>query len=1015
MQRVNTALRPRSFGLVLLAIMGSSGCSESYPPIPESRRALVDDALSLLECGAIANPGVWSASSPTGPWDQGEVDVAGSAPCLRDMLHSDQLFGVSGDQLGRACQGGLAEGCTHGDRQVTCDNDQIFVPNTLIPDTLVGGDVGVGGLLSVLWHEAIHAQQSDRFGDCGIAREVEAYAQQIRFTGWLGVQLQGIDGRPIGSGDCTSSIDAAGLDPCLFESLTSMFPELDTSVPFPADACDDLREISAQLILRNREADNFIGDFRAAAAACDTVGSSSEPLRVASDEHDKEHEVFAGGSVISRYALLPDGTRVFESSFDSGLDEVTYLELAENLAGEEYLLLAGRIDGRGEIRLRGDSNSIEFPADGVFDYLATTLTTPAMMSVEDIIVGPDGSLLVWDIQGQRVFELADSTTLPGDLPGADTIPDAINPVPILQVPATDRAYTIAFASGESTAGAMAAAMLDPDPEQRSSMLQFADTDLDGIYTLVEETRLIESAFAPPNFVGRPVADQALLVVAGAPGNQIAVASVDEDVDLGNGVVGPAGRAEIPMSRALVAGETLQLTDATMGSAGASSVVDEWRPIVTHMSPVIVDAFGGDTVHIAGGQLATVIDVEVDGSSVPFSIIGDRQLDFTAPALGSPGSVVVRTSTERAHAGVIRPTHPLVRFDDTVEWSTWAAGAGDWSCGAGGTGPELPLSLDEDGCTFTGAVPSWDELLSPPIDLIPFQGQDLVVELIHRPSFGRQGDGGVLQARVGDDWQTLKPRGRPLRRIDSSSCGNGACEPGSPIHGDDGYARGAASNVWLTDEYEVPAALTELELRLVATDYAGDEATAWFVDRLDVRVDEGGTRLPPPSLPWQPIFELDCESWAAIYGDFFCDEQWWVPGANGSVIGFLGNQGRAEIPLDLTEIEQGQQVAIHLRHRFDFDPEGVTDMSGGWLALCDENGKACKYLHPSQGYPYGSGDSCGFGAFTDSGTEGAWVEDVFDISKYADAYPNAVLVVEAVSWSAYSPEGWAIDSIALDVR
>lgn len=1009
MQRANNPLGPRGRRLLLLALLTGPGCGESYPPIPESRRALVDDALNLLECGAMANPGVWTAPSPTGPWDRGEVDVAASAPCLRDMLHSDQLFGVSSEQLGRACQGGFAEACTRGDRRVTCDDDQIFVPNALIPDTLVGGEGALGGLLSVLWHEAIHAQQSDRFGDCGIAREVEAYAQQIRFTGWLGVQLQNIDVRTVGSGDCMNAIDTAGLDPCLVDSLTSMFPELDTSVPFPADACDDLREISQQLALRNFEARGFLEDFRTAASECDTVGSSAEPLRVASEEHDKEHEVFAGGTVISRYERLPDGTRVFESSFDSGLDEVTHMELLESATGAEYLLLAGRAGGRGEIQLRADSDTIEFPADGVFDFSAATLTTPAMLSVEDIIVAPDGNLLVWDIRGQRVFELVDSTTLPGALPGADAVPDAINPIPILQVPATDRAYTVAFSSGES----MAAAMLDPDPEQRSAMLQFVDDDLDGIYTFVEETRLIESSFAPPNFVGRPVADQTALIVAGAPGNLLTVASMGDDIDLGSGVVGPAGRTEFPLSRALIAGETLQLTDATMDSPGASSLVDEWRPVVTHMGPVLVDDFGGDTVHIAGGQLSSVIDVEVNGSSVPFSIASDHHLDFTAPPLAGPGSVMVRTSSLQAHAGVLRPARPLVRFDDALQWSTWAAAAGDWSCGTGGTGPELPLSRDEDGCTFAGFAPSWDELISPSIDLVEFQGQDLVVELIHRPSFGRQGDGGVLQVRVGDDWQTLEPRGRPMRRIDSRACANGGCEPGSPIHGHDGYARGAAANVWLTDEYALPAGLTQLELRLVATDYAGQQATAWFIDRLDVRVDEGATRLPPPSPPWQPVFELDCEVWAAVSGDFFCEAQWWVPGANGSVIGFLGNQGRAEIPLDLSELEQGQQVALHVRHRFDFDPEGVVDMSGGWLALCDEHGKACKYLHPSQGYPYGSGDSCGFGAFTDSGTEGVWVNDVFDITKYANA--NSTLVLEAVSWSAYSPEGWAIDSIALDVR
>ena len=453
-------------------------------------------------------------------------------------------------------------------------------------------------------------------------------------------------------------------------------------------------------------------------------------------------------------------------------------------------------------------------------------------------------------------------------------------------------------------------------------LLFDDSNGDDVFDFIDDGRPIDSDLVPSSFLFAPTAGQPSISLAGPIGHTLRLhaASLDGTVGapLGSAVATSNRLADVPLSRALVEGETVRIVSATRGVPGPFAVVGPARPqirsvVSSHVRP-------GATVRLVGQGLSSVTSFQLGGSPVSGAVVDDGTatafIPLSAP-LGVSDLVVQDAGGNSARAPVRVDAQGPIIFDAASDFGSWLTAG--FACTDAVLADDLPPSLDPEGCTLSGAAPV-ATLTSPTIDTsVLGTGTELEVVLVHRPDFSG-GDGGVLQASLdgGATWESLGSSSTDLASISSADChplGNPSqCTTESEFHGALGFTR--TSPGWRTDTFRLPAT-GSVRLRLGATRYA--DGGRWPIDALMVRRREGPASRVPTGDPLI-VFDETCPSGTG--GSVDCVSP--VDGANAAVLALVGEprrRGRPSgapppeeasilLPMDLTSVPVGSQASPH---------------------------------------------------------------------------------------------------------
>jgi hypothetical protein len=970
-----------------------------------------------MVCAAEANDVVTNRPAFTGV-----VRPPEAVACIRELIDRDRVYVLPNGDIGEACGGDRAVGCTAHDFE-GCGDDQVFIPSGLIPPDLitVGDSHGLYtpssvALGAVLYHEAVHAVQGP--GDCGNSREIEAYDQQVRFDFWLSGQLSSF--LPVGlAPPCPVSLDDAlgdGLDPCVFDFIRDAFPDVDTANPLPAGPCQDIIDLRTEVNRNFADANESLAAQEEAGAHCEALVAASSSIRFASDQWPFFVAVAAGDNIVFQFQAGPDGAPEEIATYNPGFDEVRDLRIIHDASGADVLLIAGIDDGMGAIAASRDVAVGEFGAvpDGLFDENIAVLTNDSLQEASELVQAGSSPLLVFDRAGQAAYQiLLDEVGEPSELleDPAILVPVGTEAASLVHEPDRPSAYAkLAFAdSGDST-----------------TLLQFDDADGDGFYDLVGEGTAQELGRLPPALLTTPMDGASEAWVSGGIGHTIEIFPTDSDgvrtgLSIGAGAVPANGQLLLStVPRTFVLDEFLRLKDVTSGVMGAFTRVLPGRMQAHYYAPHSGPADGGTAIFFRGQGFTHIIDVKFDGARVPFEIVSDSRMVVTSP----PGLGIARITADgllgRTTIGSFRyvKSGGGYQSDTAEDFAAWSPdGQSGWSCGssvipADGT----PVSGDRAGCRYEGAAGRWGSLESPLIELSNAAPLRLFIE--HRSDFGDDGDGAVIQAGDGALWRTLTPIGRRARRLDGAACHGGdpgarVCTSDPPVNGQRGYSRAAANRTWHVDELALPEDLetaSSLRIRVVATNMNDAAAAVYELSSiLLVPVDD----RPRPSFSrWttDASFESSCDA-VETRSPFECAATSPLAGASGSVLRYSGAsaQGEGTASLPFVALPE-RRTSVLLRHAVDFTGGRPVGSGLGRVEVCCSG--SCAPIEPVDGYPpTAAGSGRGFG---DEGPEGVWMVDELDLTAFAGLESCSLRLV-AGGAARPAQTGWVVDSIVIRSR
>jgi len=959
-------------------------------------------------CGAEENDQVTSLPAFTGT-----VRPPEAIQCLRDLHDRDRIKALPASQIGPACDGPLAVGCTGADGS-GCNNE-VIIPASIIPDDLV--TIEEGGptweqssvdLASVLYHEAIHTVQPR--GDCSDSREVEAYDQQVRFTNWLGLQIQTFAIEP-DSWPCESLDDAVGLAPCVRAFALTAFPELDPSEPIPEPACADMRALRDRAGSIALDASISRTAYQEYATHCEALTAASSSIRFSSEQWPSWVAVSPQDPIVYQFETQLDGTNEVLRTYNTGFDDVLDLRIIRDALGRDILLVAGILDGEGAILASRDVAIGEFGGDpdGMFDENITTLTSDLLTEASELVQAGTSPLLVFDRAGQAAFEIV----LDGD-----GEPDALSLDAAILIPMGSDAVSLVHEPDRPSAYAK---LRFADSASDTRLLQFDDADLDGIYTFVAEGTAQELRRLPPAFLTTPVTGASGAWVIGGIGDTIQIAPSDASGNIGaaigSGVVPATGQLWIGSNRAFISGEYLRVKDTTNSLLGAWSLVIPPRIQAHYYQPHWGPEAGGTTVHVRGQGFTGITSVKFDGVPVAFQVIDDRRMKVTSPAGTGTARVTASNASGQREVGsftFVGGGHDK-RWDSSGQFATWSPdGAAGWSCGANviPTGAE-PAGGDRDGCRFAGVAGKWGYLQSPTVNLTGTGRLFLRVE--HTSSFGTDGDGVVVQVGDASTWYTLRPLARSARRLDGASCsgsgGSRTCVADPPSHGLLGDSRTAGNPNWREDLYELPAlfdSATWLKIRIAASNMSSASSATYNLNAIELTTREDPRATAYGEWTNLASFDSSCGG-VTVTGPFQCTSSP-IPGAVGPALRYwnagAGATGTASIAFSAPA---ARRVSLLVRHAVNLTAGTSVGTGLGRLQVCCGS---CTTVTPVGGYPpVAPGTTAGFG---DEGPELVWMNDEVDISSWAGA-GSCTAKLLGTGASASSQPGWVVDSMAVRVR
>ena len=991
-------------------MLGGGSCEDDYPPIPESKRALVGQVTNLMVCGAEANDSVTSLPTFTG-----EVRPPEAIQCMRDLIDRDRVYAIPDREIAQACRGGRAIGCTAGDGR-GCGDDEVWIPEGLIPADLV--TLGEGGALyetssvdlaSVLYHEAIHTVQGT--GDCGDSREIEAYDQEEKFDFWLNGQIQTFV-PPGVNGGCDMPLDEApGLSACVLAFIEAAFPGVDVSEPLPDPACGDMQRL--------RDRAGSIGVDRSASLAtfvelgthCEALMAASGGVRFASEQWALFVAVTPGESMVYQLAPQPDGTNALVRTYNTGLDEVLDVRIIVDALGRDVMLASGILGGHGAILASRDVAGGEFggPPDGMFDENIATLTSDRLTEASELVQAGTSPLLVFDRAGQAAFEIL--------LDGAGE-PSAIAANAAILVPLGSDAASLVHEPDRPTAYAK---LRFADSPSETRLLQFDDLDQDGSYTYVGEGTAQELGRLPPAFLTSPVTGSTGVWLSGGIGHTIELAPSDASGNIGpaigSGVVPATGQLWLTANRAFISGEYLRSKDVTSAVLGVwSRVVSpgiQTHYYVPHWGPQA----GGTRVLVRGQGFSGVTSVKFDGAPIAFQVVDDRRMILTTPPGAGVARITASNATGQREIGSFRYAAGGrdKRWDTASELSTWSPdGTAGWSCGANVIpATSAPPSGDRDGCRFAGIAGKWGYLQSPTVNLTG-TGR-LFVRVEHTSAFGMDGDGAVVQVGDAVSWTSLRPIARRAQRLDGASCtGSGSsrsCATDPPAHGAAGDARLAANANWREDLYELPPsfdAASWLKIRIAASNMSTASTATYQLGAIELVSAEDPRAASYGSWTTLSSFDTSCAG-VTLTGPFQCTSSP-LAGAVGPVLRYwnAGSSSTGTASLGFAA-PAGRRVSLTVRHAVDLTAGTLVGNGLGRLQVCCGT---CTTVTPIHGYPpVAPGTTAGFG---DEGPERVWMTDEVDLSAWAGAGSCSVRLL-GTGASASAQPGWLVDSMKVRSR
>ena len=997
---------------LLLASALAGGCSEDdYPPIADSDEELMLQVADLLVCGASANNEVTHR-----PTFEGQVVPTEAMQCVHDMIEgNDHIYPVSDEQIGEKCGFGIA--CTPHDG-TGCGGAEIFIPENIIPDGLVG--ISEGGALyerssmdlaSVLYHEGIHTVQG--LDDCKDKREIEAYDQQSTFMNWMAGQISSFLPE-LPSGGCTTPLDEApGLSPCVLSVIEDAFPELDISEPLPEPACGDMKDLAHQASKLAQDASTLRAQMEESAITCMAMRAASSNIQAVSTQWVLFVAALPEDPLVYQFARQPDGTNELVRTYNTGFSDIKDLSIIQDALGRDILLAAGIFGGHGAILASRDVAGGEFGGDpdGLFDENITTLTSDTLIEASQLVQAGTSPLLVFDQQFQAAYEiLLDAAGEPSALADnwAILVPLGSDAVSLVHEPDRPTAY---------------AKLRFEDSAAATRLLQFDDVDMDGSYTYVGEGTAEELGRLPPEFLTTPAAGSSGVWVRGGIGHTIEIAPSDGlgtmGAAIGSGVIPLTGRLWLTTNRAFVGGEYLRIKDTT------SSLLGLWRTVI---APRIQAYFyvphwgpesGGTSVSVRGQGFTGISSVKFDGNAVAFQVVDDRRMIITTPAGTGVGRITATNANGQREIGSFRFDVGTrnKRWDTAAEFASWLPdGTGGWWCGGYAIPPtNAPASGDRAGCFFMGNTGKWGYLQSPTITLSGTGRLFLRVE--HTSSFGPDGDGAIVQVGDAASWYTLRPIARSVDRLDGASCsGSGSsrtCLTDPSSHGALGDAGGACNNNWREDVYELPSTFDSaswLKIRIAASNMSASAGATYLLGAVELVSTEDPRAASYGSWTTIASFDTSCGG-VTVTGPFNCTSTSPLTGNVGPVLRYwnAGGSSTGTASLPFTAPVAGHRLSLRVRHALDFTAGSYVGSGLGRLQICCGT---CTTVTPVYGYPpVAPGATAGFG---DEGPERVWMTDEVDLSAWAGSGACTVRLLGTGAAASGQP-GWVVDSMSVRVR
>lgn len=1019
-----------------LAVLAVAAACSGPPPLSEEEAELVQYFGDMLDCVAANNGSVTNLPmSGTLSAYRGEVDPVDAVECLISLNERGRIhaFDEGETNIRYRCDNPLALGCVRPDYR-GCNKDRLFIQRSTMPPALIDeGPLGspsfpMGrrqtlGFGQVLYHEAIHTVQSDRFRNCVAGYEIEAYEHESRYASWLGSAVDGqvytmVDipirdfSGPGGQHPVCRTLGQAialGMSPCIVEWIQAAFPDVGLDDELSPAQCRGVARLAFSFHPQSDSGGLFLTQFRHQHARC-AVSSVAEPLVASSGQHLVKTIADANG-VVYQYWVDEDGETTLAHSFATPLDEIQALSFASDVAGVAHLLVAGVVGTEVRLVVVEDSLGGEFatPPDGIFDGTQAVYNDVRLRHATQIVDGGASPSLIWDAHSQIGVQLTRNAN--GVVNGfagsvALRVPVELDGARVWHDPTEPELY------------------VSPDRAGAVDMTTYRFPLFQGVYVFDGEyVDFTEREALPPGFLDAPEIGTTSIHFDAPPGHTVVLHQVDTDGNslgtLGSAVSGSAGVGAIgisPLSAAFV-----RLKDLDNGQdSQAIPAVQSNRVRVRSMAPTWVGVSGGDRVFVRGQNLGAISDVRVGGISVPFTIHDSSALTLTTPSLAEDVHPVELISTGVTYrAGTLSTTSAYVNYFDGTRLATeWFAGGSGWTCGTSALAANAPDDEDAAGCRFQ-TTEDWGFLLATQVQVPQQWALDLVVH--HQGEFGNDGDGVVWFAwgmNEGDKVFVLTPAARPAARVHATSCvGVGAgrtCSVDPPSAGQRGFAKAAVPRVWRNDVFHLPGELVgagTIAILAVAQNMSPVAAANYAVSSVSIRQRDAWLNPAVHSESDWTQASMMSGSCAGVLlgGGFGCA----IDASIGRTLRYFNapnsnSTGYAYIPLPLDALG-GRQVRARVSHMVNFTSGNAVGTGAGRFRLWCSGTEWM--VSPVDGFPLTPpGVAPGF---TDEGPEHAvWAEDVIDLTGFA-GLPGCWL--DLLGSGQVSASGWEIASVIVEWR
>lgn len=560
------------------------------------------------------------------------------ARCLQRILDNKNII------LRNQPESGIA---SFADRSANCNGtDQIALNRILIADK---SHLQFSALLATLYHEGTHALQdlsrvtTSNYHDVNTAPlEIQAYFHEARFAQrWKGglakllANMRAGDPLDQDMDDCEKILLACYLDDP------------------PAE--DNVRALHWKACARMDRADAVARHLR---VWLEKNLGSAPPAAAASSDRDGDRfsgAALEGGELHYAELAADSSLAAFETTLDTGLDEVVALLFRASAQSRENLLVLGRRDGEGVYQVWEDATP------GLPDALVQIVDLQLTGVGRPTGLVPGGtepnSLLVWDAENSSLSALHDLNL--------DNLPDTWDSAERSALGALDgERRLVGFEGGFFGLERVAAAGFDS-----GDMVFVDDADSDGFFGSDEVAHVGSGLDLPdrePCFASKPVAGAAEVVAAGAEGHLLELWMSD-----GNGTpLVPIAAAQFvidgvvtfAVASGLSPGHVVIL-DSTNGTTSGDQVV---CPVGTSTLDGVVDNLspgeGGAFVWQRGSNLGLldIARILVDGVEAPMFFVLPEGIFYETPAnVPVPGDGV----TDR---GLVVAVDIIHRDDDGAE-------------------------------------------------------------------------------------------------------------------------------------------------------------------------------------------------------------------------------------------------------------------------------------------------------------------------------------------------------------